>query len=85
MAERAAGQPPAEFLIVSLPDSVEPGATLRLLRIEKGLAAAQRAIAALDTGALGRVAILERKVLYRRQPAVENVELAEPISKKPTS
>jgi hypothetical protein len=84
MAERAAGQPPAEFLIVSVPDSVEPGATLRLLQIEKGFAAAQKAIAALETGTLGRVAILERKALFRRQPAVENVELAEPIAKKPS-
>jgi hypothetical protein len=84
MPERAANQPPAEFLIVSLPDSVEPGATLRLLRIEKGFSAAQKAIGALDAGALGRVAVLERKALYRRQAAVESVELSEPISKKAT-
>lgn len=71
---------PKEFLIVALPDNASVGATLRLLGFRQSLSAAEKAIAELDAGTLGRVAVLERKVLYVRRPAVENVAVAEPIA-----
>ena len=72
---------PTEFLVVNLPERVEPGATLRLLAIESTLNAAKKAVDELEAGTLGRVTVLERKALYRRQPAVENIELTDPIAK----
>ena len=72
---------PKEFLIVSLPDDARPGATLRLLAVASTRNAAQAAVATLDSGTLGRVVVLECVALYLRRPAVENVEIAEPISK----
>lgn len=74
-------QSSSEFLVVSLPDRVEPGATMRLLEIKPSLSAAKKAVEELEAGTLGRVTVLERKALYRRQPAVENIELSEPLSK----
>lgn len=74
--------PPKEFLVVSLPDDAGPGATLRLLAVTGTANAAQTEIGKLDSGTLGRVAVLERKALIVRRPAVENVEISDPISKK---
>jgi hypothetical protein len=73
---------PKEFLIVSLPDDAQPGANLRLLGIANTKNAANAAVATLDSGTLGRVGVLERVALFVRRPAVENVEILEPISKK---
>jgi hypothetical protein len=73
---------PKEFLVVSLPDDAQPGATLRLLAVSGTRNGAQAAVAMLDSGTLGRVGILERVAVFVRRPAVENVEIAEPISKK---
>lgn len=70
-----------EFLVVSLPDDAKPGATLRLLSIAGTQNAAEKKVNELDPGTLGRVAVLERKTLYVRRPAVENVQLSDPISK----
>ena len=77
-------EPPAgrEFLVVAVPDRAEVGATLRLLGVAETQAAADKLVGALDAGTLGRVAVLERKGLYVRKPAVETSELADAISKK---
>lgn len=72
---------PKEFLVVTLPDDAKPGATLRLLNAHGTLGAAEKAVASLDPGILGRVAVLERKSLYVRRPAVESSALSEPIVK----
>lgn len=80
MAEDAKG--PREFLVVALPEQADTGATLRLLGVAGTQSAAEKLIDELDPGTLGRVAVLERKVLYVRQPAVETVELADAISRK---
>ena len=72
---------PKEFLVVSVPDDAQVGASLRLLAIGKTLIAAEKEVEMLDPGTLGRVAVLERKSLYIRRPAVESAELADPISK----
>ena len=80
MPEGAANQP-KEFLVVTLPDDAKAGASLRLLAIGKTLNDADSQVEKLDPSALGRVAILERRKLYVRRPAVESVELTDPISK----
>lgn len=77
MPEKAAAK---EFLVVALPDTVEPGTNLRLLAIDSSLKAAESTVAGLGAGALGRVAVLERKALYARRPAVESIEIEEPIT-----
>lgn len=69
-----------EFLVVAIPDRAEAGATLRLLAVEASVEAAKRAVAKLDPGTLGRIAVLERRAMYRRQQAVENVEIDEAIA-----
>ena len=68
-----------EFLVVGIPNSVEPGTNLRLLATAPTMPAAEQAVAELGAGALGRVAILERKALFSRRPAVESVAIDESI------
>jgi len=71
-----------EFLIVQLPEQAEVGSTLRLLGLAGSQAAADKEVASLDPGMLGRVAVLERKALYVRRAAVETLEISEAIGKK---
>jgi hypothetical protein len=73
------GPEAVEFLVVSLPDNVAAGSTLRLLGAYKSRANAEKGLTELDPSVLGRVAVLERKALYSRRPAVESVPLEEPI------
>jgi hypothetical protein len=68
-----------EFLVVGIPENAEPGTNLRLLAVASTAAAAEQAVRELGAGTLGLVAILERKALYARRPAVENVEVDTPI------
>ena len=81
MPDNSKRSTPKEFLIVSLPDKSEAGATLRLLAVKKSQSEAERAIVKLDSSILGRVAVLERKALYVRQPAVESSASEEAITK----
>lgn len=71
-----------EFLVVAVPEKAEAGTTLRLLGVADTQAAAEKLVAGLDPGTLGRVAVLEKKGLYVRKPAVETQELADSIAKK---
>lgn len=71
--------PASEFLVVALPERAEPGATFRLLGSAKSASEAEKIVGALDASVLGRVAILERRSLFQRRPAVESVSLSEPI------
>ena len=71
-----------EFLVVAVPDKAEAGTTLRLLGVATTQAAAEKLVSELDPGTLGRVAVLERKGLFVRKPAVETQEVAESITKK---
>jgi hypothetical protein len=73
---------PREVLVVSLPDVAEIGATLRLLGVAGTPSAAEKLVDQLGPRTLGRVAVLERKSLFLRQPAVETVEVSEAIAKK---
>lgn len=73
-------KPEREFLLVSLPETVEPGTNLRLLAIAPTAAAAEKAVTELGAGTLGRVAVLERKSLFSRRPAVESIEIDDPIT-----
>jgi hypothetical protein len=73
---------PREFLVVALPDDADVGATLRLLGVAGTPSAAEKLIDELDPRTLGRVAVLERKSLFVRQPAVETVEVTDSIAKK---
>lgn len=73
---------PREFLVVAVPEKAEPGATLRLLGIAETQAAAEKLVAGLDPGTLGHVAVLERKGLFMRKPAVETREVSDSIAKK---
>ena len=82
MAEEAKKSAPREFLVVSLPEPADAGTTLRLLVVAGTQSAAEKILADLDPRTLGRVAVLERKALYVRQPAVETVEVADAIAKK---
>jgi hypothetical protein len=54
---------------------------LRLLRIVSTFKAAEKAIEDLDSSTLGRVAIVERKALYERRPAVESVPVVDSLIK----
>ncbi len=81
MAEEAKKSTPREFLVVALPEPAEPGATLRLLGVVGTQSAGEKLVADLDAKTLGRVALLERKALYVRQPAVETLEVADAIGK----
>jgi hypothetical protein len=71
-----------EFLIVAVPEKAEAGTTLRLLGVSESQAAAEKLVAGLDPGTLGRVAVLERKRLFVRKPAVETQEVADAIARK---
>ena len=71
-----------EFLVVSIPPAAQEGSTLRLLAIKGTQAAAEKAVAKLDPGTLGRVAVVERKALFERQAVVENRVLTESIGGK---
>jgi hypothetical protein len=73
---------PREFLVVAVPEKAEPGTTLRLLGVADTQAAAEKLVAGLDPGTLGRVAVLERKGLFMRKPAVETLEVPDSIAKK---
>ena len=64
-----------EFLIVSVPEKAEVGATFRLLGVKKSLSAAENSVSKLGSGTLGRVAVLELKALFVRRPAVENIKV----------
>ena len=70
-----------EFLVVALPESADTGATMRLLGVAGTQAAAEKLVEELSTGTTGRVAVLERKALFVRRPAIETVELDAAISK----
>ena len=71
-----------EFLVVAVPERAEAGATLRLLGVAETQGAAEKLVAGLDPGTLGRVAVLERKGLFVRKPAVETQQVADSISRK---
>jgi hypothetical protein len=73
------GKSESEFLVVAVPDAVEPGTNLRLLTTASTMQAAEKALSELGAGTLGRVAILERKALYARRPAVENIAIDDSI------
>jgi len=73
---------PKEFLVVAVPERAEPGATLKLLGIADTQGAAEKLVVGLETGALGRIAVLERKGLFIRKPAVETTEVPDSIAKK---
>jgi len=76
-----AGNEPKEFLIVVLPEKAEAGTNLRLLGIESTLASAEKAVDQLDSGTLGKVAVLERRAVFLRQPRVESVPVTDRIAK----
>lgn len=82
MTEVSAGSAPKEFLLVAIPDRAEVGATLRLLGVAKTLSEAEKQVESLDPGALGRVAVLERRALFLREPAVRTLSVTDPIGKK---
>ncbi|HEX9864310.1 MAG TPA: hypothetical protein VGC03_05020 [Acidimicrobiia bacterium] len=80
-ATEPAAKQPNEFFVVSIPEPAAPGASLRLLRIVSTFKAAEKAIEDLDSSTLGRVAIVERKALYERRPAVESVPVVDSLIK----
>jgi hypothetical protein len=82
MTEETKANAPREFLLVALPDRAEAGATLRLLGVAGSLSEAEKRIDELDAGTLGRIAILERKALFVREPAVRTVTVTDAIGKK---
>jgi hypothetical protein len=78
-----AQRPPVrEYLVVAVPEKAEAGATLKLLGVATTQAAAEKLVAELDSNTLGRVAVLERKGLFVRKPAVETQELTDVIIKR---
>ena len=82
MTEESKGTAPREFLLVAIPDRAEVGATLRLLGVAKSLNDAEKQVDDLDPGTLGRIAVLERKSLFLREPAVRTLAVTDPIGKK---
>ena len=68
-----------EFLVVSIPDKVEPGTTLRVISVLGSLVAAKKAVTEAPSGVTGRVAVLQRRALYDRRPTIESIELEAPI------
>ena len=82
MAEEPKGTAPREFLLVAIPDKADVGATLRLLGVARSLTDAEKQVDELDPSALGRIAVLERKSLFMREPAVRTLAVTDPIGKK---
>jgi hypothetical protein len=82
MTEESRGSAPKEFLLVAIPERAEAGATLRLLGVARSLADAEKQVDELDAGTLGRIAVLERKSLFVREPAVRTVAVTDAIGKK---
>ena len=72
---------PTEFLVVAIPDKADAGANLRLLGIAANQTAAEKIVNELDAGTLGRVAVLERKGLFVRKPAVQTMPVGDAIAK----
>jgi hypothetical protein len=70
----------SEYLIVSVPESAQIGATLRLLAVASSSDDAEQAVAELDSGVTGRVAVLERTALFTRRVAVESVPVDDKIT-----
>jgi hypothetical protein len=82
MTDEPKGSAPKEFLLVAIPDRADAGATLRLLGVARSLADAEKQVDELDPGTLGRIAVLERKSLFMREPAVRTVAVVDAIGKK---
>jgi hypothetical protein len=82
MTEESKGAAPKEFLLVAIPDRAEAGATLRLLGVAGSLSEAEKRVDELDAGTLGRIAVLERKALFVREPAVRTLAVTDAIRLK---
>jgi hypothetical protein len=65
---------PAEFWVVAIPEDAGPGASLRLLDVKATAEAARKALTDLPSDITGRVAVLERSVLFVRELAVTTSE-----------
>jgi hypothetical protein len=50
--------------------------------VAKSLNDAEKQVDDLDPGTLGRIAVLERKSLFLREPAVRTLAVTDPIGKK---
>jgi hypothetical protein len=81
MPEAANPEQPTEFLVVAIPEKADAGANLRLLGIAADQAAAEKMVNELDSGTLGRIAVLERKRLFVRRPAVQTTTVGDAIAK----
>jgi hypothetical protein len=82
MTEESKASAPREFLLVAIPDRADVGATLRLLGVARSLVDAEKQVDELDPGTLGRIAVLERKSLFMREPAVRTLAVTDAIAKK---
>jgi hypothetical protein len=80
MPGSAKGDQPTEFLVVAIPEKANAGANLRLLGIAADQTAAEQMVNELDAGTLGRIAVLERKGLFVRRPAVQTTPLGDAIA-----
>jgi len=63
----------SEFLLLSIGEGARVGGTVRVVASASSEEDAQSKLEALEASVLGRVAVVEIKQLYDRQPAVQNI------------
>jgi hypothetical protein len=61
---------PTEFWVIAVPEDAGPGTSLRLLDVKPTESDARKTVASLSSDITGRVAVLERSVLFVREMAV---------------
>lgn len=73
---------PREFLIVTASKDITIGSSMRIIGVANSEKNAQASLRDLNTSGAGRIAILERKGVFDRRPAMVVTEVDEPIVPK---
>jgi len=69
----------SEFLLLSIGEGARVGGTVRVVASAVSEEDAQSKLEQLEASVLGRVAVVEVKQLYERQPAVQNIPSDNPL------
>jgi hypothetical protein len=59
-----------EFMVVALADDLRVGSSIRIIGVSETEADAKKLLEGLGDASTGRVAILEKKAVFSRRPAV---------------
>ena len=69
----------SEFLLLSVGEGVRVGGTLRMLAAAGSEEEVKRKLEELEASVTGRIAVVEIKQLYERQPVVQNIPTDAPL------